>query len=62
MATNYDGTQSGENFNLIITLNALGVDYQQFDTDVTGRGAKQPQIQTFQEYLISTLPNEVHPR
>ena len=59
---NYDGTQSGENFSLISVLNTLGIDYQTFDTDISGRGAKQSQVEYFQEYLVSTLPNEVHPR
>jgi len=62
MATNFDGTQSGENFNFLGVLTALAQDAQEFGTDTTGRGANTQQSLEFGLLLPSYLPAEIHPR
>jgi len=57
-----DGTQSGENFNLLSVLNSLGEDLQEFRTDVTGRGANTKQSLEWGILLPNYLPPEIHPR
>ena len=62
MSANFDGTQSGENFNILGVLTALGQDPQEFETDTTGRGANSKQSLEFGLLLPSYLPPEIHPR
>lgn len=62
MPANFDGTQSGENFNELGVLVVLGQNLQQFDTDTTGRGANTKQSLEWGILLPNYLPPEIHPR
>jgi len=60
---NYDGTQSGENFDLLGILASLSnMDMQKFGTDINGRGENTPESWTFGMLLMDYLPAEIHPR